>query len=65
MNQREAFEPAPPATTLDLRSLLRIAGPAMAGFVSVLIAYLYQDSLFADLTNYPITILLLFGCSAP
>jgi Ca2+:H+ antiporter len=64
MNQREAFEPAPPATTLDLRSLLRIASPAMAGFVSVLIAYLYQDSLFTDLNNYPITILLfvwLFG----
>ena len=64
MNQRETAEPAPPATTLGLRSLLRIASPAMAGFVSVLIAYLYQDSLFADLNNYPITILLfvwLFG----
>ena len=64
MNQHEAFEPALPATTLDLRSLPRIAGPAIAGFVSVLVAYLYQDSLFADLTNYPITILLfvwLFG----
>lgn len=64
MNQREAFEPAPSATTLDLHSLLRVASPAIAGFVSVLIAYLYQDSLFADLTNYPITILLfvwLFG----
>ncbi|HMK40218.1 MAG TPA: calcium:proton antiporter [Methyloceanibacter sp.] len=64
MNQHEAFEPVPPATTLDLSSLPRIAGPAIAGFVSVLVAYLYQDSLFADLTNYPITILLfvwLFG----
>ncbi|MGH6750176.1 MAG: calcium:proton antiporter [Methyloceanibacter sp.] len=64
MNQRETAEPAPPAMTLGLRSLLRIASPAMAGFVSVLIAYLYQDSLFADLNNYPITILLfvwLFG----
>jgi len=64
MNQHQAFEPVPPATTLDLRSLLRVASPAMAGFVSVLIAYLYQDSLFADLNNYPITILLfvwLFG----
>jgi Ca2+:H+ antiporter len=63
MNQCETFEPAP-ATTLDLPSLLRIAGPAAAGFLSVLIAHLYQDTLFSDLTNYPLTVLLfiwLFG----
>ena len=61
MNQRETF---PAATTLDLRTLLRIASPATAGFISVIIAYLYQDKLFADLTNYPLTLLLfiwLFG----
>jgi Ca2+:H+ antiporter len=64
MNQRETFGPATKATLLDLRSLLKIMGPAAAGFVSVLIAHLYQDTLFADLTNYPRTILLftwLFG----
>jgi Ca2+:H+ antiporter len=62
MNQRETFEPA--AATHDLRSLLRIASPAAAGFISVVIAYLYQDRLFSDLTNYPLTLLLflwLFG----
>lgn len=61
MNQRETF---PAATTPDLRTLLRIASPATAGFISVLIAYLFQDKLFADLTNYPLTVLLfiwLFG----
>lgn len=63
MNQRETFEPAK-ATTPDLRTLLRVASPAIAGFISVLIAHFYQDSLFSDLTNYPLTILLfiwLFG----
>ncbi|HLO22226.1 MAG TPA: calcium:proton antiporter [Methyloceanibacter sp.] len=61
MNQRETF---PAATTPNLRALLRIASPAAAGFLSVLIAHLYQDSLFSDLTNYPLTVLLfiwLFG----
>jgi Ca2+:H+ antiporter len=61
MNQRETF---PTATTPNLRALLRIASPAAAGFLSVLIAHLYQDSLFSDLTNYPLTVLLfiwLFG----
>ena len=64
MNQRETFGPAAKATPRDLRTLLRIVGPATAGFLSVLIAYLYQDTLFADLGNYPRTILLfawLFG----
>jgi Ca2+:H+ antiporter len=63
MNQRETFEPAPPAA-LSWRSVLKMASPALAGFVSVVVAYLYQDTLFADLTNYPVTILLflwLFG----
>lgn len=57
MNQRETF---PAATTPDLRTLLRIASPATAGFISVLIAYLFQDKLFADLTNYPLTVLLFY-----
>ncbi len=63
MNQRETFEPAAP-TALDWRSVLKMASPALAGFISVVIAYLYQDTLFADLTNYPRTVLLfvwLFG----
>jgi Ca2+:H+ antiporter len=63
MNQRETFEPATP-TALDWRSVLKMASPAAAGFISVVAAYLYQDTLFADLTNYPLTILLflwLFG----
>jgi Ca2+:H+ antiporter len=57
MNQRETFEPAAP-TALHRRPVLKMASPALAGFVSVAVAYLYQDRLFADLTNYPLTILL-------
>jgi Ca2+:H+ antiporter len=63
MNQRETFETAAPAA-LGWRSVLKMASPAFAGFVSVIVDYLYQDTLFADLTNYPLTILLflwLFG----
>jgi Ca2+:H+ antiporter len=63
MNQRETFEPAAPAA-LDWGSILKMASPALAGFVSVVVAYFYQDKLFADLPNYPLTILLflwLFG----
>jgi hypothetical protein len=50
MNQRETFEPATP-TALDWRSVLKMASPAVAGFISVVAAYLYQDTLFANLTN--------------
>jgi Ca2+/H+ antiporter len=48
----------------DLRSFLVAEAPAIAGMVSALIAYAFEDVLFADLNNYPLTILLfiwLFG----
>ncbi len=63
MNQRESFEPAP-ARTQDLGSLLKELAPTAAAFLSLLIAYLFDGTLFSDLHNYPLTILLflwLFG----
>jgi Ca2+:H+ antiporter len=63
MNQRETFEPALPATR-GARTLLREIAPTAAAVVSILIAHFFGGSLFSDLHNYPLTILLflwLFG----
>jgi Ca2+:H+ antiporter len=63
MNQRETFEPAT-ASRQDWRALLSTVGPVVAGIGSVLVANVFQQTLFSDLHNYPLTILLfvwLFG----
>ena len=63
MNQRETFEPALPATR-GARTLLKEIAPTAAAVVSILIAHFFGGSLFSDLHNYPLTILLflwLFG----
>ena len=63
MNQRETFEPALPATR-GTRTLLKEIAPTAAAVVSILIAHFFGGSLFSDLHNYPLTILLflwLFG----
>jgi Ca2+:H+ antiporter len=63
MNQRETFEPAT-ASRQDWRALLSTFGPVVAGIGSVLVANVFQQTLFSDLHNYPLTILLfvwLFG----
>jgi Ca2+:H+ antiporter len=63
MNQHETAEPVRPEKP-DLRSFFVAEAPAIAGMVSALIAYAFEDVLFADLNNYPLTILLfiwLFG----
>jgi hypothetical protein len=63
MNQHETAEPVRTEKP-DLRSFLVAEAPAIAGMVSALIAYAFEDVLFADLNNYPLTILLfiwLFG----
>jgi hypothetical protein len=64
MNQRETFEAAVP-TALDWRSVLKMASPALAGFVSVVVAYLYQDALFADLPTTRSPSSCFCGCSEP
>jgi len=63
MNQRETFEAAT-ASRQDWRALLSTVGPVVAGIGSVLVANVFQQTLFSDLHNYPLTILLfvwLFG----
>ncbi len=63
MNQRETFEPAP-ARTLDMRSVLKELAPTTAACVSLLVAYTFGGTLFSDLNDYPLTVLLfvwLFG----
>ena len=63
MNQRETFEPAT-ASRQDWRALLSTFGAVVTGIGSVLVANVFQQTLFSDLHNYPLTILLfvwLFG----
>jgi hypothetical protein len=57
MNQRETFEPAT-ASRQDWRALFSTFGPVVAGIGSVLVANVFQKTLFSDLHNYPLTILL-------
>jgi hypothetical protein len=63
MNQRETFEPAT-ASRQDWRALLSTFGPVVAGIGSVLVANVFQQTLFSDLHNYPLTSFSLFGYSA-
>jgi hypothetical protein len=63
MNQHETAEPVQTEKP-SLRSFLVAEAPAIAGLFSALIAYVFEDVLFADLNNYLLTILLfiwLFG----
>jgi len=63
MNQRETFEPAT-ASRQDWRALLSTFGAVVTGIGSVLVANVFQQTLFSDLHNYMLTILLfvwLFG----
>ena len=63
MNQHETFV-LPRAERSGLRAGLVAAVPAIAGMVSVVLAYLFRRELFADLHNIPLTALLflwLFG----
>jgi Ca2+:H+ antiporter len=63
MNKRETFEPAA-ARKQDWRALLATLGPAVAGIGSVILTDIFQQALFSNLDNYPLTVLLfvwLFG----
>jgi Ca2+:H+ antiporter len=63
MNQRETFGPAA-VTKQYWRALLKSEAPALAGMGSVVLANLFEQPLFSDLHNYPLTVLLflwLFG----
>ena len=63
MNQHETFV-LPRAEQSGLRAGLGAAAPAIAGIISVALAYLFRRELFGDLHNFPLTALLflwLFG----
>jgi hypothetical protein len=63
MNKRETFEPAA-ARKQDWRVLLATLAPAIAGIRGVILADIFQQMLFSNLNNYPLTVLLfvwLFG----
>jgi len=58
MNKRE------PAAAQDWRALIATLGPAIAGIGSVVLADIFQQTLFSNLDNYLLTVLLfvwLFG----
>ncbi len=61
MNQRP---PKRKQTAERLRGVLRAETPALAGWATLAIVHLFHERLFADLHNYPLTVLLflwLFG----
>jgi Ca2+:H+ antiporter len=63
MNQREIIK-APMPAKQDLRLLLVAEAPALLGITITILFYAFQQTLFADLENYPLTIALflwLFG----
>ncbi len=63
MDQRTKAKPAPIKQQAP-RGFLADAAPAIAGIISAALAYAFQQQLFGDLYNYPLTILLflwLFG----
>jgi Ca2+:H+ antiporter len=63
MNQREIIK-APMPAKQDLRLLLVAEAPALLGMTITILFYAFQQTLFADLENYPLTIALflwLFG----
>jgi Ca2+:H+ antiporter len=63
MNQRETVK-APIPAKQDLWPLLVAGAPALAGIVTTVLFYAFQQTLFANLENYPLTIALflwLFG----
>ena len=63
MNQRETAK-APIAATQTLRSFVIAEAPALAGLLTTVLFFAFQQSLLADLENYPLAIALfvwLFG----
>ena len=63
MNQRETIKAPVPAKP-DLRSLLIVEAPALAGIATAILFYFFQQKLFSNLENYALTIALflwLFG----
>jgi hypothetical protein len=64
MNQHETAEPVRTEKP-DLRSFLVAEAPAIAGMVSALIAYAFEDVLFADSTITRSPSCCSSGCSGP
>jgi Ca2+:H+ antiporter len=63
MNQRETIK-APMPAKHELRSLFTAEAPALVGLATAIMFYLFQQALFSNLENYPLTIALfvwLFG----
>jgi Ca2+:H+ antiporter len=64
MNQRDTPTTARPHTTRGILTRLAREAPTIAGIITTILVFIFQDTLFADLSNYPRTILLflwLFG----
>lgn len=64
MMQRETSAPAPRAKPRGLFAYVAAEAPTVAGIVTTILFFTFQDALFADLSNYPRTIFLfvwLFG----
>jgi len=59
MNPRETVK-APIPAKQDLWSFLVAEAPALAGIVTTVLFYAFQQTLFANLENYPLTIALFF-----
>ena len=55
MNQRETPVPARRAERHSLAARLPGEAPAVAGILTTLLVFAFQDTFFADLSNYPLT----------
>ena len=64
MMQRETSAPASRAKPRGLFAYVAAEAPTVAGIVTTILFFTFQDALFADLSNYPRTVFLfvwLFG----
>ena len=67
MMQRETSAPAPRAKPRGLFAYVAAEAPTVAGIVTTIPFFTFQDAFFADLSNYPRTIFMfvwLFGGDA-
>jgi hypothetical protein len=61
--QRETSPPAPRAKPRGLFANVADEAPTVAGIVTTILFFTFQDAFFTDLSNYPRTIFMFVCCS--